>query len=76
MSEFEKLAYLFHKSSLISLDKYEKNKKLFYDFANLSIKYLEKYIQDIKENEEHKELLQQANEVYNNIITLKICFGF
>ena len=37
ISEFEQLAYLFHKSSLISLDKYEKNKKLFYDFANLSI---------------------------------------
>jgi hypothetical protein len=76
ISEFEQLAYLFHKSSLISLDKYEKNKKLFYDFANLSIKYLEKYIKHIKENEEHKELLQQANEVYNNINKLKLCFGF
>jgi hypothetical protein len=39
-------------------------------------KYLEKYIQHIRENEEHKELLQQANEVYNNINKLKLCFGF
>lgn len=74
MNQYEQFIFLFN---AVTPKKYSENKELFHKFLNISIKIIQKDIEDISaklENEHNDELseqLQQLMTVYSNAILVK-----
>lgn len=79
MNQIEQLTFLFSK---ITPEKYQADKKMFYDFINLCIKMIQKDIElitsklETDHNEILSEQLKQIMIVYSNAVQIKSSFGF